>query len=474
MDRKINYDLRIIESKRYKNPGYYNEIDRYCKFVVCKGMRVLEIGCSTGRLLDAVCPSYGLGVDIDEKKIEAAKEIHSVKNNLEFIADDVETMDFSNRGSFDYIIISDVLPLLKDVQRTLANLKSICTPFTRLVITYHSNLWRPVLGFATLIGRRSPDPSYNWLSTNDIKNLLCLAGYEVVTTSSRTLLPIRIPLVNWFFNRLLAKMPIFSSLCLTWGIVARPSPGTVSSGRSEEPTVSIVIPTRNERGNIEDAFTRTPKMGKSTELIFVDGHSDDGTIEEIKRCMDKYGKEWHRAVLINQSGRGKGQAVRQGFAQCEGDVLMILDSDLTMPPEELPKYYNAIVTGKGEFINGCRLVYPMEKKAMRFLNMIGNYFFAGLFTWLLGQRIKDTLCGTKVLWKHDYERIAANRSYFGEFDPFGDFDLLFGAAKLNHRIVDMPIRYKERSYGEIKINRWQHGWLLLKMSFTAFCKLKLS
>ncbi len=468
-------DLAQIESKRRKNPGYYQEIDRACTFVIPEGMRVLELGCATGRLLAATRPCYGLGIDIDKKKIAAAQQIHAGQTNLEFRVGDVEKMDFSRTEPFDYIIISDLLPLLRDVQKTLLRLHPVCAPHTRLIITYHSNLWRPILALATLLRRRELDPSYNWLSTNDIENLLNLSGFEEVTHSGRTLLPVRIPGLSWIMNRLLAKLPMFNWFCLTWIIVARPSPQVGPKKEDgDEPTVSIVIPTRNEKGNIEEAFTRTPKMGKWTELIFVDANSKDGTIEEINRCIEKLGDQWHRVLLLHQSGDGKGQAVRQGFAECQGDVLMILDSDLTMPPEELPKYYEAIVSGKGEFINGCRLVYPMEKKAMRFLNMVANHFFACLFTWLLGQRVKDTLCGTKVLWRRDYERIAANRSYFGDFDPFGDFDILFGACRLNHKIIDMPIRYRERSYGETKISRWQHGWLLLRMSLVAFCKLKLS
>jgi SAM-dependent methyltransferase len=463
-------NLNGVESKRRKNPGYYREVDRCVTFVVPEGVRVLELGCATGRLLAATKPSYGLGIDVDPKQIQAAQKIHADNPNLHFRVGDIEEMDFSGLEPFDYIIISDLLSVLRDVQRTLQRLGPLCHPHTRLIITYHSNVWRPVLALATLLGRRSPDPSYNWLSTNDIKNLLSLSGFEVVTLSGRTLLPVRIPLLDWIMNRFIAKLPFFNLLCLTWRIVARPCP----QAPADECTVSVVVPTFNEKGNIEDAFKRIPKMGKWTELIFVDAGSTDGTREEIQRCIEEYGPQWHRVRMLRQTGAGKGQAVRQGFDRCEGDILMILDSDLTMPPEELVKYYQAIVSGKGEFINGCRLVYPMEKKAMRFLNMVANYFFATLFTWLLGQRIKDTLCGTKVLWRKDYEQIADNRAYFGDFDPFGDFDLLFGASRLNHKIVDMPIRYRERSYGEIKIRRWQHGWLLLRMSLVAFLKLKLS
>ena len=466
--------IASLESKRRKNPGYYGQVDRACTFVVPKGVRVLELGCATGRLLAKTEPSYGLGFDLNSQQIEAAKQIHSGRGRLEFRCGDVESVDFSGIEPFDYIIISDLLPLLQDIQQTLERLHTVCTPRTRLIITYHSNLWRPVLAVATLLKRRSPDTSYNWLSTSDIKNLLQLAGFESITHCGNTLLPMRLPGLNWLMNHFLAKMPLLNQLSLTWRIVARPGPNMDTEQRGiTEPTVSILIPTRNEKGNIEPAFTRIPKLGKWTELIFVDGNSDDGTVEEINRCIDKYGSQWHRVELLNQSGKGKGQAVRQGFAECHGDILMILDSDLTMPPKELTKYYEAIVSGKGEFINGCRLVYPMEKQAMRFLNMVGNFFFACLFTWLLGQRIKDTLCGTKVLWRCDYEKIVANRSYFGDFDPFGDFDLLFGASRLNHKIIDMPIRYRQRSYGEIKISRWRHGLLLLRMSLIAFRKLKL-
>ena len=466
--------LLKIESKRRKNPGYYTETDRSCSFVIPEGVRVLELGCSTGRLLAATGASCGLGIDINEEHIAAAREIHTERSELDFRVGNVEQFDFSGIEPFDYIIISDVLPLLRDVQKTLANLHAVCDSHTRIIITYHSNVWRPVMSIATLLKRREPMPSYNWLSTNDIENLLHLAGFEPITHFGNTLMPLRIPVLSCVLNRFLSQMPFFNSMCLTWSIVARPSPKPINQkDMPSEHSVSILIPTRNEKGNIEAAFTRTPNLGKWTELVFVDGQSDDGTCEEIKRCIEKYGHQWHRVLLLEQSGTGKGQAVRQGFAQCEGDILMILDSDLTMPPEEITKYYDAIVAGKGEFINGCRLVYPMEKESMRFLNMIANHIFAKLFTWLLGQRIKDTLCGTKVLWRHDYEKIASNRSYFGEFDPFGDFDLLFGASRLNYKIIDIPIRYQERSYGDIKINRWKHGWLLLKMSLVAFIKLKL-
>lgn len=470
--------IDALEFGRRRNPGYHDEVDRLFGFLTPAGCRVLEIGCGTGRLLAGLRPSYGLGIDMADDKIRAARQLHANRPELEFRtarAEDLSELPGpSLEKPFDYIILSDLLPLLHDVDSVLAQLKVAVGPNTRLLVGFHSNLWRPVMWLATKLGRRQPDPQYNWLSSQDIKNLLYIAGFEVVKQEGRTLLPLRIPGLRWLCNRLLAKMPLFGSLCLTWTIVARPAPKPQASEGTEAPSVSVLIPTRNERGNIEGAFTRTPRMGRWTELVFVDGYSNDGTIEEIERCTRKYGENWHRVVLLHQAGHGKGDAVRHGFAACQGDILMILDSDLTMPPEELPKYYQAIVAGRGEMINGSRLVYPMQSQAMRFLNMIANVLFARLFTWLLGQPITDTLCGTKVLWREDYDRIADNRSYFGEFDPFGDFDLLFGAARLSRKIVSLPIHYADRQYGDIKIQRWRHGLLLLRMSLVAFRKLKLS
>ncbi|MBN1788524.1 MAG: glycosyltransferase [Sedimentisphaerales bacterium] len=470
-ENMVEQELKNIEAGRQKNPGYYEEVDRAVKFVVPPQMRVLEIGCSTGRLLADTKPAYGLGIDNNEKLIEAAKHIHADKENLTFVCDDAENFDFADTEPFDYIILSDILPLVGDVQNLLINIRRLCKPSTRLVITYYSNVWRPMLAIASLIGRRQKSLRYNWLSSKDIINLLHLADYDTITKTGRTLLPLKIPVLGWFMNRFLAKMPFFNHCCLTWRIVARPMPAKTEG---PAPTVSVVIPTRDERGNIEMAFKRTPKLGNWTELIFVDGHSTDGTVEEIERCKAEYGNQWHRVEILHQTGKGKADAMRLGFDACQGDILMILDSDLTMPPEELGKYYEAIVEGKGDFINGCRLIYPIEKQAMRFLNLIANHLFATLFSWLLDQPVKDTLCGTKVLWRKDYDKIVANRAYFGDFDPFGDFDLLFGATKLNHKIVDMPIHYRNRSYGDIKIHRWEHGLLLFQMSWKAFVKLKLS
>jgi glycosyltransferase involved in cell wall biosynthesis len=325
-----------------------------------------------------------------------------------------------------------------------------------------------LLGLGTSAGIRAKHPLQNWLSDDDVANLLRVSGWELVRRENRILFPAPIPLLDGFFNRLAPLLPWF---CLTVFEVARPAP--VRSRAERGPSVSVVVPARNEAGNIQAAVDRTPLMGSWTELIFVEGGSSDDTWERIQAVADVTAPSGVRiGPALRQRGRGKGDAVREGFAVARGDILMILDADLTMPPEELPKFFEALASGQAEFVNGVRLVYPMEDKAMRFLNMCANKLFGLSFSWLLSQHVKDTLCGTKVISRRDYDRIAAGRAYFGDFDPFGDFDLLFGAARLNLKIVDVPIRYRNRVYGSTNISRFRHGFILLRMMLHAAVKLK--
>lgn len=443
-----------------KNWYYYKLLEKYFKFYIPENKKVLELGCGTGELLSAVNPSYGVGVDFSERMIEIAKYQNP---NLNFTIENVEELSLDE--DFDYIILSDLLSSIKDVQEALGKLSKVCNTQSRIIISNYNYLWEPFLKLAERIGFKSKQPLMNWLSTEDIKNMLYLEGFEIIKEEKRILFPKYLPLISSFFNTILANIPFIRKFTLVNFIIVR----KVESAQNEC-NVSIIIPAKNEKGNIESAILRTPTFGSKQEFIFIEGNSSDGTYEEMNRVKEKF---QDKEILVSkQSGIGKGNAVREAFDLASGDILMILDADLTMPPEELPKYYKAIITNKGEFINGCRLVYPMESQAMRFLNLIANKFFGILFTFLLGQYIKDTLCGTKVLYKVDYERIKLNRNYFGDFDPFGDFDLLFGASKQNLKIVEVPIRYQDRKYGKTQISRFSHGWLLIKMSLFAAKKIK--
>ena len=469
-DRRKQFESLAGVRDRFtcRNRYYYQDLKSFYRFHIPEGRRVLELGCAKGDFLAAVKPALGVGVDFCTALVREARRRYP---QYHFVTGDVERLPIL--GTFDYIIISDVLESLEDIQAALQCLVPCCHPGTRIVCNFFNHLWEPILKLGEHTGVKFPAPVSNWLSLDDMVNLFYLGGFEVVSRGMRMLWPREVPGLSFFMNKVMGNLPGLRRLCLVQHLVARPQSAPPPDWVTRY-SVSVLIPTRDEAGNIVAAFERTPKMGKWTELIFVDGNSKDGTVEEIERGIAERGHEWERAILIHQGdGRGKGDAVRKGFAAARGDILMILDSDLTMPPEDLPKYYEAIATGRGEFINGCRLVYPMEQQAMRLINYFGNKTFSMIFSWLLQQRLKDTLCGTKVLWRADYEEIARNRAYFGDFDPFGDFDLIFGAAKLDRRIVDLPIRYRERTYGEIKIERWKHALLLFRMCGVALRRLKL-
>jgi len=460
IDRRAFYDQRAAARPAEANRFYQRLLRKYFAFLIPPGQRVLEVGCSLGDLLAELKPARGVGVDFSPQMIAHARQRHP---ELEFHAADA--VEFSANDKFDYIVLSDLVNDLSDVQAVFEKLRGVATPRTRLVVNFFNNLWRPILGLGEKLGLKAPAPLPNWLSSADVQNLLHLAGWEIVKQDTRILWPVPTPLLDTLLNRWLA--PLLPHFCLTIFIVARPKPQLVAQAHYK---CSVVIPARNEAGNIEAAVQRTPEMGLGTEIIFIEGHSKDNTWEEIQRIAKKYPQRNIKA--LKQTTKGKGGAVREAFAAASGDILFILDADLTMPPEELPKFYEIARTGTAEFVNGVRLVYPMEKEAMQFLNMIANKAFGLTFSFLLGQQIKDTLCGTKVLFRADYERIAANRAYFGDFDPFGDFDLIFGAAKLNLRLIDLPIRYRARTYGETNIHRWSHGWLLLRMVLFAARRLK--
>jgi SAM-dependent methyltransferase len=441
---------------------YQGRLAEIYKLSVPPGMRVLELGCGDGELLAKLEPAYGCGIDLSPQLIDRAK---SKFPGMHFEVGDAGALQLE--GEFDFIICSDLLNDLWDVQTVFEQMAPYCHPGTRILINCYSRLWEGPRHLAEVLGLAKPQLSQNWLTVEDIANLLTLAGFELIRSSSEIMCPVHFPLLDTLCNRYLVKIWPFRWFGLTNFIVARPTPAFDSR---PEPIVTVVVPARNEAGNIAAILDRVPELGAGTELIFVEGNSSDGTYERIEQEIAA--RPGCSAKLYRQTGRGKGDAVRLGFERATGELLMILDADLTVPPEDLPRFYQAWRLGLGDFINGVRLVYPMEQKAMRFFNLIGNKFFSVAFSWLLSQSVKDSLCGTKVLSKVHYQTIAANRAYFGEIDPFGDFDLLFGAARYNLKIVGLPVRYRERKYGETNIQRWKHGVVLLRMVVLASRRIR--
>ncbi|MBK8847947.1 MAG: glycosyltransferase [Bacteroidetes bacterium] len=467
MNKKEYFDQ--IAGNRVKNRKshryYWDDITKYCNYFSHENYSVLEIGCGTGELIHEINGKNKTGIDFSANMIEIAK---SQFKDVDFLVMSAEDIQLDQK--FDLIILSNLIGYVDDVQQVFEQLHRVCHQYTKIIITYYSYLWEPVIKWGERLGIKTKTPNQNWLSQQDIRNLLELSGFDVYRRVNSMLLPFRIPLLAPLCNKILVRLPIFKFFALNMYSFAKPKHET-EKNLDEKYSVSIVIPARNEAGNIENAITRMPKFSKHQEIIFIEGNSTDNTWQVIQEIKKKYEGQYD-IKIGQQPGKGKNDAVKTGFAMSTSDILMILDADLTVPPEDLPKFYNAIASGQGDFINGSRLIYQMEKEAMRFLNLLGNKFFSSAFTWLLEQPFKDTLCGTKVIFRKDYDNLVINRKFFGDFDPFGDFDLIFGAYKLNMRIVEIPIRYRERTYGDTNISRFTHGLILLRMCMFAAKKIK--
>ena len=430
--------------KFYKLNNYYHyDIQKLIKNFISQDATVIEIEPKGGELLASLYNKEKVGITIAN-----FSSIKSVKSR------------------YDYVVLSNTLSEVNNIQDFLKEIRKVVHKDSRIIVTYFNFFWKPFLDLGERLGLKLPQVKEpNWLTETDIDNFFYLEGFEKIKSGNRFLVPYKIPIISDFINRYISPLPIINSFCLTnWGIY-RPIK------KRGEYSVSVIIPARNEEGNMIGIIKKIPKFGKTLEIIIVEGNSKDDTYKVATKEIKNY-RGPVKAYLYKQKGKGKGDAVRLGFSKAKNELLMILDADLTVDPRELPKFYDAAALGLGDLINGSRLVYPMEKQAMRVLNYLGNKFFSVAFSYLLGQKIKDTLCGTKVILKENYEKIAKNRKIFGNFDPFGDFDLLFGAAKLNLKIVEIPIRYKDRSYGKTNISRFTHGWLLLKMVYFAAKNLK--
>ena len=367
----------------------------------------------------------------------------------------------------DHVVMLAWLDGLDDIYMELRRIHSSIKRETRVIVFSVSRLWSRRL--KKLGKTHASEHEANWIPPDEIQNFFEQAGFEMVSRRRAISLPVYIPVVSRLANRWLSDMPFIRHLSvfnvMTFRPIMEPDPIT--------PSVSIIVAARNEAGNIRNLVDRLPQLAPVQELIFVEGGSQDQTWDVIQGVMGESDVAYNFEIrAFQQAGRGKGDAVRLGFERAKGEILIILDADLSVPPEELPRFIELLVSNRCEFANGSRLVYQMERQAMQFLNLLGNRLFGTVFTFLLGQSVRDTLCGTKALWASAYRQIASERSFFGDFDPFGDFDLLFGASRLGLKIRDVPVHYKERVYGSTNISRFRHGFLLIRMTTLAARRIK--
>ena len=439
--------LRLALSRHLRQSTYAlvgREISRIARYAD-RVVHVDPLPSDTGVLLQAI--------DAPVKEIGSSAELPPIAAG----SDAVDVLLFN--GNFNHS--TDIQGLLERVRPQLGRRG-------RVVVALYNWYFAWLFRLADWLGLRQGPPITTYVTQADLEELATLAGFELVRLRPVVYVPSPVFGFGSLLNVVMPAVPGLRWLSLVTVAVLRP----VSLSRAR-PSLSVVIPARNERGNIENALRRMPDFGAPVEVIFVEGHSSDGTWEEIQRATSEWnGREGLRILAYQQTGRGKADAVRLGFSKASGEVLTILDADLTMPPERLTRFYDAYCEGLADFVNGTRLVYPMEGEAMRLLNRLGNVFFAKLLSFVLDVRLGDSLCGTKLVSRRDYERFVRWRSDFGDFDPFGDFELLFPAAVLGTGIIDVPVYYRARTYGTTNIRRFRDGAILFRMSMTGLLRIK--
>jgi len=448
------FDTLADQWDRYRgrNPYYHRTQRALFRTYVPEGMSVLEMGCATGDLLAIVRPEIGLGIDLSPRMVAKAREKHP---HLEFL--EADAVFFDTDARFDRIIINNLLEYVEDIQGLFQNCRRLLAPRGRILVSTLNPLWTPVLRAGAQLGLCTPDTQRNFVTGQDAANLLGLNGFDVVNLTRRTLLPKNIPLLAPLVNLVAAQAPVLRRLCMIEFLVARPV------APASDYSVSVVVPCYNEVDNIEQCVRRVPCMGRHTEVIVVDDGSQDGTAERVKPELNP---SVDVRCISYRPNRGKLHAVRTGFEAASGDILMILDADMTVPPEDLSYFYRPLRDGLADFINGTRLIYPMATGSMKLQNFLGNKVFGVLVSWLTGSHLSDTLCGTKAFFREDY------RHFLMGYDPWGDFDLLFGAAQNAGKILEVPIHYEERRAGQSKMKALRHTWALLNACWHGFWRVK--
>src|SRR3989338_2088423 len=448
---RFNIVAEKYEYWRNKNLYYHNEITRFYKDIIPKNKNILEVGSADGYLLNELCPNRGVGVDISAQMIDIARKKFP---HLNFVNSSIE--NYSYVHSFDYIVLSNILEFVSDLYIFFSAMASKASPKTKMIITSINPLWEPAMKLATRLKMRIPVQMKNFVTSKDIENMLNISGWEVIESNYRMFSPVKIPLISFFLNKLIPRLPVLKNLCIIQFIIAKPKQlFTIDHSLS----CSVIIPCHNEEGNIEECIDRIPSLGSFTEVVVVDDGSNDKTATLVKNIQS--GKKRVRLISYTPN-KGKGHAVKTGFESATGDILIILDADMAVLPEELSKFYMVLASSQAEFINGTRMLYDMAPGAMKFINYLGNKIFGIILSFIIGQRNTDTLCGTKAFYNSDYMNFKMRRC------PWGDFDLLFEAARMKLKTVEMPVHYFPRREGRSKMKAFKHGLMLLKMCWYGF------
>lgn len=373
---------------------------------------------------------------------------------------DIDSQIENIEKKFDVIVVTDVLEIYSDIYLFLEKLNNLLEDNGKLILSSVNTRWGNLLKIAELLGLKSKTNNFSYIHLNKIEKISNGAGYDLIETITRQFIPFKFLYLGNIINKILELLLFYFKFGVKTYIVLRKI-----SIREKSLSKTIIIPAKNEEGNLEELVSRIPKF-ENCEIIFSIGESSDRTLEVSKKIIDKNSD--FNIKLIEQSKNGKANAVWEAIALSSGDVLAILDSDLSVDPETLKDFFKIIESNSADFVNGTRLVYEMEKGSMRIINKLGNRVFQYLIGKIINEDLTDSLCGTKVFKKDLIKKIFWWQDNFNLKDPFGDFDLIFAASYTGQKILEYPIHYRTRKYGTTQISRFRDGFKLVKYLSKSF------
>lgn len=420
-------------------------------------------------------------------KIEIFKNLFSENKNLiisdknsNFFIEKSHNLDFLNvdtnedlnkilinNTKYDCIVLSDMFEVNDDILGLLKLLKKNLNNDGTILLTSITPIWDGVLSILEMLNLKNKSKKRSYIHLNKLSAVLDTINFQITGKRTRQYFPFKLFYFGNIINNFLEIILYFFNFGIRSYFTIKEIEDTAEKDVLSK---TIIVPAKNEEGNLNELINRIPYLGNNVEVIISCGISNDNTLGMAKSLKS----DNFIIKVIEQTSKGKANAVWEACEQSSNDLIAILDADLSVDPEELSSFFELIETKKCDFVNGTRLIYSMEKGSMRFINNFGNRLFQYVVSKIIRLPLTDSLCGTKVFKKNLYEKIKKWQSVVKIKDPFGDFDLLFAAAYSSQKIVEYPIHYRARKYGTTQIRRFKDGFKLIKYLSVSFYKFNSS
>ncbi len=368
----------------------------------------------------------------------------------------IESIAFKNK-KYKTIILTDLFEVSTDILELLSMVNKLLGKDGIIVICSINQKWNRILNLFERLNLKDGNQKRLFINSTIVLNIAKVTGLEFVTQRNKQIFPFRMLGLGSLINNILEILFFpFSFGIRIYSILNQQE----KFNEEKKYSKSIIIPAKNEEKNLKPLLNQIPELEEDHEIILAIGDSEDKTYEVAKEI--KEARCWPFEVkVIKQTGKGKANAVWEAVEEASKEVIIILDADISVNPETIVQFNSVIDTGKASFVNGTRLIYGMESGAMRIVNNLGNRIFQYIVSIIIGQKITDSLCGTKVFFRKDFNKIKLWKELVQMKDPFGDFDMIFTAGYFGLKILEIPVRYQARVYGVTQIKRFRDGYKLI-------------